>query len=150
MNEMQRLADKIAAFPVSADWTAQLNPPEERSQYDFVVVKLSEADRDAVVAALRAQAQGEPVAWRSLIHGAAKEGNLTFWRASAAQEKAYSEWKSGGFLGDCPQMMTGTLVDYITDAILAALSAPVAGADARDFSKVEIDRNFYFTWPKHP
>lgn len=46
------LADRLAKAPVQPDWTAQLHPPEKRAEYDFVVLKVSEAERDMIVAAL--------------------------------------------------------------------------------------------------
>jgi hypothetical protein len=77
--------------------------------------------QDMIVAALEAfgAAQASPV--RNAIYLAAKEGNLQFWRAQAAQEKAYNTWKSEGFIGECPQLMKGTLVDYIADAVMSSL-----------------------------
>lgn len=59
---------------------------------------------------------------RDTIYAAAKEGNLAFWRASAAQTQAYHEWKSRDYEGECAQKMNGTIVDYITDAVLAAIA----------------------------
>lgn len=63
---------------------------------------------------------------RSALRLAAKEGNLQFWRDQAAQQASHAAWKAGGFVGDCPQHIKGTVLDYIVDAILAVLS-PVSG-----------------------
>lgn len=64
-----------------------------------------------------------PLVGREALHQAAKEGNLQYWRDAAKQDMAFKEWKAGGFNGDGPRHMSGTLVDYIVDAILAALPA---------------------------
>jgi hypothetical protein len=65
--------------------------------------------------------EGQVALERNVVYLAAKEGNLQFWRAQAAQEKAYNTWKSEGFIGECPQLMKGTLVDYIADAVMSSL-----------------------------
>jgi hypothetical protein len=65
--------------------------------------------------------EGQAAPERNDVYLAAKEGNLQFWRAQAAQEKAYNTWKSEVFIGECPQLMKGTLVDYIADAVMSSL-----------------------------
>jgi hypothetical protein len=67
---------------------------------------------------------------REAIHQAAKNGNLQYWRDSEAQRLAFDEWRLGGYVGDCPQLAKGSIVDYITDAVVAALPAPVQSCSA--------------------
>jgi hypothetical protein len=74
---------------------------------------------------------------REAIHQAAKNGNLQYWRDSEAQRLAFDEWRLGGYVGDCPQLAKGSIVDYITDAVVAALPAPVQSCSAGTDAAVE-------------
>lgn len=49
------LIDRIKAAQVHHDWTAQLHPPHERAKYDHVLLKVTPAERDQIVAALSLQ-----------------------------------------------------------------------------------------------
>lgn len=80
--------------------------------------------------AINGAAQSPTQPGREAIHQAAKDGNLQYWRDSEAQRVAFDEWRVGGYVGDCPQIAKGSIVDYITDAIVAVLAVPVQSCSA--------------------
>jgi hypothetical protein len=79
----------------------------------------------AILDALRAiPVRALPYPTKEAVGQAVKDGNLEYWRASQRQEAAFKDWKECGFAGECPQCQDGSLVDYITRAVVA-LSPPL-------------------------
>ena len=64
-----------------------------------------------------------PTRNEQIIHGAVARGNAQYWADSRRQEEAFKEWEAAGYEGDCRQCSNGSVVDYITRAIMS-LSEP--------------------------
>lgn len=78
---------------------------------------------------------------RETIYAAAKEGNLEYWRASARQRSAFDAWVAGGCEGNCPRECDGSIVDYITNAVHAALSSQPPAAPVDTYSDCYTQEN---------
>jgi hypothetical protein len=70
-----------------------------------------------------AQGSTVPTLNEQIIHGAVARGHAQYWADSRRQEEAFKEWESAGYEGDCRQCSNGSVVDYITRAIMS-LSGP--------------------------
>lgn len=108
-----------------AQWFLDTHQDIDLKHLDDLTRLVERARNDTRTAA---QAVREPN--REVIHQAAKNGNLQYWRDSEAQRVAFNEWRAGGYVGDCPQIAKGSIVDYITDAVVAAIAAPVQSCSA--------------------
>lgn len=64
-----------------------------------------------------------PTRNEQIVHGAVDRGNAQYWVDCRRQEAAFKEWEAAGYEGDCRQCLNGSVVDYITRAIMS-LSEP--------------------------
>jgi hypothetical protein len=98
-----------------------------------------------IAAGITAPAQSVAHPARETIYAAAKEGNLQYWRDSARQRAAFDAWVAGGCEGDCPQECGGSIVDYITNAVHAAIATqpPAAPVDTSARSDGKTIGEFY-------
>jgi hypothetical protein len=74
------------------------------------------------------------------IQAAVTAGNQRYCDDARKQSNAFKEWKAAGFPRDCPQILSGNIIDYITRSILTLHNPPIhrGSAEAETLKRTKL------------